>query len=274
MATSLFDAVTPRPDVLSGELNDAAFAASLEEVVAGTGADAYLYGTMLVTLGAAWPAVSEASGPAIGARRSKLQRWFWCASFMGRYENAANFNTEQDVPELSSWLRGTVPPPAVVAEFDFDPARWRQVTVRQRALYRTKMALAMRKSPLDFHEAKPLNKPVIDGQRVDDHHIFPRNHLHGKGLGDAVDSVLNHTLIDRKTNIRISDNAPSVYLEQMAGELRATLQEILASHHLPTETDGPLWEDRFDEFLRWRQERLAEQLVPATSSDGVTAPSP
>jgi hypothetical protein len=35
----------------------------------------------------------------------------------------------------------------------------------------------MRHSPVDFHETKPLNKLIIDGQSVDDHHIFRQKFL-------------------------------------------------------------------------------------------------
>lgn len=41
MAEELFDSVVPRPEVLAGALTDAVFAASLDEVVAGTAPNAY-----------------------------------------------------------------------------------------------------------------------------------------------------------------------------------------------------------------------------------------
>ena len=222
------------------------------------------YYTMLITMAAVWPVVYEQGGPAIGARRSKLQRWFWSTSFSGRYDNAANSNTEQDTQILSVWFRGEGPEPEVVSEFSFDPQRWRGITGRQRALYRTTIALAMRRSPLEFHEAKPLNKAIIDGQAVDDHHIFPQKFLADTGQAGAVDSVLNHTLIDKITNIRIGGNAPAVYLANMKNELGGTLALILRSHLLPDDEEGPLWQGRFEEFLQWRQDRLAEQLTLVT----------
>jgi len=41
MPRQLFDCVEPRQDVLKGALSDAIFAASLDEVVAGTAPDTY-----------------------------------------------------------------------------------------------------------------------------------------------------------------------------------------------------------------------------------------
>jgi hypothetical protein len=88
-----------------------------------------------------------------------------------RYDNAARSNTEQDVQGLTAWLRGEGPDPETISGFAFEPTRGRDVTGRQRALYRTTIALSMRHAPLDFHEAKPLNKPIIDGHVVDDPHL-------------------------------------------------------------------------------------------------------
>ena len=103
------------------------------------------------------------------------------------------------------------------------------------------------------------------GQAVDDHHIFPRKFLSESHQAGPVDSVLNHTLIDKKTNIRIGGNAPSTYLLPMRDELGVQLPMILDSHNLPSGENEALWEDRFADFLDWRQDRLAEQLATVTA---------
>ena len=74
------------------------------------------------------------------------------------------------------------------------------------------------------------------------------------------------SLIDRKTNIRIRDKAPSVYLAEMAAELsEETLETILSSHHLPAVAPSPLFSDDFEGFLVARQAEL-ETLVRAAVS--------
>lgn len=223
------------------------------------------YETMLVGLGTVWQHVESTPGPAVGAKREKVMRWFWCSVFGQRYDNASNSVTEKDVPELVAWLEGGSEPEAV-ARFRFDSTRWSEITRRQRALYRGTIALLMRHSPLDFHEALPLGKPIIEGRDVDDHHIFPRHFLKTIGRESATDSVLNHTLIDKKTNIRIGGRAPSVYLAEMENELGEKLQKILVSHGLPAAADGPLFEDDFDEFLDWRLVHLKRELATVTGA--------
>lgn len=219
------------------------------------------YAPMLPTLAAAWRDVDEANGPAAGARRLKLQRWFWASSFEGEYDNAPNSRAEADIPQLHAWLCGG-PPPRVVAQFEFDPATLVNVTVRQRGLYRATMALLMRRQPLDFFQAVPLTRAVIETNAVDDHHVFPVAYLK-EHAAHWPDTVLNHTLIDQSTNVRIGKKAPSVYLAQMENELGTSLAKILESHGLPLGHDGPLWRDDYDAFLHWRIDHINQELCTA-----------
>lgn len=222
------------------------------------------YAPMLPTLGAAWRDVEGTQGADVGARRLKLHRWFWCASFLGDYDNAPNSRAEADVPALHAWLCGGAPP-TVVGTFTFDSSTWLDVTARQRGLYRSTMALLMRHRPLDFHQAVPLTRTVIESTAVDDHHIFPAGYLKDQGGTNHVDTVLNHTLIDKMTNIRIGKKAPSVYLAEMDAALGATLDVVLRSHGLPADKDGPLWTDDYDGFLEWRLDHLTKELSKVTS---------
>jgi hypothetical protein len=229
------------------------------------------YGTMLVTLGAVWPEVEKAKGPGIGAARSKLKRWFWAATFAQRYENQVNTRSETDTTALIAWLRGDGPEPGVLAE-PFDPQQWRDITPRQTALYKASMAMLMSNAPLDFHKGQPLTPTYVAEAQVDDHHVFPSAYLADIGaspeLRAAANTILNRTLIDKITNIRIGKRAPSDYLTEIGTELGEDhLRAILASHNLPDAVDGALRTDSFEAFLDWRLERLIEILQAKTGWD-------
>ena len=221
------------------------------------------YKTMLVTLAATWPVVIADKGPEVGRRRAKLRRWFWCSAFSGSYDNASNSTAESDVVSLKAWLTGGEAP-AVVRDFSWDPTRWREITSRQRALYQSTMALMMSTLPLDFFDGAPLNRSVIDGRAVDDHHVFPRAWLKAHGLDGMADTVLNHTLLAKVTNILVGGRAPSDYLAEMGDALKDELPHILVSHNLPADQNGPLRCDRYEEFLGWRAAVLAERLSAVT----------
>lgn len=222
------------------------------------------YGPMLPTLGAAWRDVEEAQGPQIGARRLKLQRWFWCAAFAGDYENATNSRAQADVPLLHRWLTGGESP-GVVGDFSFESKTWLDVTVRQRGLYRSTMALLMSRRPRDFHTATPLTAKLIETSGVDDHHIFPTGFLKDNNIGPYADTVLNHTLIDKLTNSIIGKKAPSQYLDEIRTDLgSAATNEVLSSHGLPAGSDEPLMRDNYPGFLQWRLDYVTKELGRVT----------
>ena len=67
--------------------------------------------------------------------------------------------------------------------------------------------------------------------------------------------ALNHTLIDRTTNIRISNRAPSDYMLEIYNERgEPKFNELLQSHLLPVGEESPFWKDNFEGFLRWRED--------------------
>ena len=231
------------------------------------------YRPMLVPLAVAWEQVRDAAGPAAGARRAKLKRWFWCASFAGEYESAAVTLAERDAPVLRDWLVGRDQPPVVEA-FSWDASQWRRVTRPQSGAYKATMALTLATHPRDFHTGAPLTPAVIESSKIDDHHIFPKGYLKDIDRGDAPDSVLNHCLIARDTNGRIGKRAPSVYLTEIREALGDDLDEVLASHRLPTGSPSPLTTDDFDAFLEWRSEQLYDALVEACGQVSAASEAP
>jgi hypothetical protein len=225
------------------------------------------YRTMLIPLAAAWREMADAAGPSQGAMRTKLKRWFWCACFTGEYESSSASLAERDAPVLREWLKGG-DEPSVVAGFAWDPDRWREVTVRQQGAYRATIALTLTRQPKDFHTSGPLTREVLESGNVDDHHVFPRAYLKETGRVPALDSVLNHCLIDRATNTRIAMKAPAVYLQEIRAELGDGLDRVLASQQLPSGPDSPLTVDDFEGFLVWRMDRLAALLAEESGWPG------
>lgn len=231
------------------------------------------YRPMLIPLAGAWRDVVTAAGPEHGARRAKLERWFWCACFTGEYESSSATLAERDTPVLRDWLRGGDEPPVVVA-FEWDPVRWRSVTARQQGLYRASIALMLTDHPRDFHTGATLTREVIEAKKVDDHHIFPRAYLRDIGRTNEVDSVLNHCLIARETNTRIGKRPPSEYLAEIREVLGDDLDRVLVSHRLPTGAQNPLLDDDYDAFLSWRIDVLDDALAEKTGRAGVGREAP
>ena len=111
-----------------------------------------------------------------------------------------------------------------------------------------------------------MTRQLIEARRVDDHHVFPRAYLAEVGLGGGIDSVLNHCLIDRQTNLSIGKKAPSIYLNEIREALGAELDRVLVSQTLPIGADSPLATDDFDGFRSWRIDQLYDALTERTGS--------
>ncbi len=225
------------------------------------------YQTMLPPLAAVLARAGNPRNAEAGAQREMLKRWFWCAVFGQVYESAPNSKSAKDVVEILPWLAGGDLPESV-ASVRFDPRALREVTPRQRAIYRGAICLILGGGAKDFHTQAVITGKLMAEEGIDDHHIFPTAYLERRGVSPARlrDCVLNRTLIDRTTNQMIGDRAPSDYLAEIRNTRGFPFETVLASHGLPTATDSPLVRDDYDAFLALRQERLWQEIRRVTGT--------
>lgn len=225
------------------------------------------YQTMLPPLAAVLARTGMPKTAAAGVQREKIKRWFWCAVFGQVYESAPNSKCARDTIEMLPWLDGG-PPPESVASFRFDPRALRDITPRQRSLYRGAICLMLGGGARDFHTQAVITGKLMSEEGIDDHHIFPAAYLERRGVTPARlrDCVLNRTLIDRTTNQMISDRPPSAYLAEIRGTPGFPFEDVLASHGLPGGPESPLLHDDFEAFLAWRQNRLWQEIQRVTGA--------
>lgn len=226
------------------------------------------YQTMLAPLAAVLARKGALKTPEAGVHREKLKRWFWCAVFGQAYESSPNSQAAKDVTELDAWLSGGAAPESV-ASVRFDPKSLRDVTPRQRAIYRGTICLVLGSGTgaRDFHTQAVITGKLMDQEGIDDHHVFPDDYLakvKGIALSRTRDCVLNRTLIDRTTNQMISNRAPSDYLTEIRNTDGFPFDEVIGSHTLPVGDSSPLLNDDFDAYLDWRQERIWVEIKRVT----------
>jgi len=225
------------------------------------------YQTMLPPLAAVLAKAGNPKTAEAGAQREKLKRWFWCAVFGQVYEGAPNSKSAKDVVEVLPWLAGGDLPESV-ASCRFDPRALRDVTPRQRALYRGTICVILGGNARDFHTQAVITGKLMAEEGIDDHHVFPAAYLEREGISPARlrDCVLNRTLIDRTTNQMISDRAPSDYLVEIRNTSGFPFKNVLDSHGLPSGSDSPLLGDDYEAFLTWRQELLWQGIKRVTGA--------
>jgi hypothetical protein len=226
------------------------------------------YQTMLVPLATTLATTAMPSTPETGVKRERIKRWFWCCVFGQAYESSPNSQAARDVSELGVWLEGGAEP-ATVRELRFDPNALRDITPRQRAVYRGTICLVLGSGTgaRDFHTQAVITAKLIDEEGIDDHHVFPSAYLRDtKAIKSTVarDCVLNRTLIDRTTNQIISARAPSDYLATIQATTGFPFDAVLTSHCLPVGASSPLLADDYDAFLEWRQIRLWKEIQRVT----------
>lgn len=223
------------------------------------------FNTIVVPFGAVLAKHQDQNAAEVGATRQKLCRWYWCSVFSQAYDTAANSLSVKDLTEILRWLGGGAAPDTVT-NFTFDPSVLRETTTRQRALYRGVISLLLRRGPRDFHNGAKITGDLMVEHNIDDHHIFPQAWLGRKDVPTTLrNCVLNRTLIDRKTNIRIQDRAPSEYLEDVWKPLGdEPFFALLESHLLPSEPKSALLTDDFEGFLKWREKAVWEQIKRVT----------
>ncbi|WP_397570419.1 DUF262 domain-containing protein [Schlesneria sp. T3-172] len=231
------------------------------------------YQTMLAPFAAVLAKSGMPKNAEAGAHREKLKRWFWSSVFGQAYESAPNSQSAKDVGELIAWLAGG-PPPESVKSVRFDPKSLRDVTPRQRSIYRGTICLILGSGTgaRDFHTQAVITGNLMSELGIDDHHVFPDDFLAKKGvsLARTRDCVLNRTLIDRTTNQMISNRAPSDYLTDIQKTPGFPFDAVLSSHCLPTGEASPFWTDDYETFLSWRQNRLWQEIKRVT---GITEAS-
>lgn len=226
------------------------------------------YQTMIAPLAAFLAKGGNPKSAEAGAQREKIKRWFWCSVFGQSYESSPNSQSAKDVTEVLAWFANGSEPESV-KDLSFDPKSLRDVTPRQRAIYRGVICLILGSGTgaRDFHTQAVITGKLMNEEGIDDHHVFPANFLEAKkGITIARhrDCILNRTLIDRTTNQMISNRAPSDYMKDIKKTPNFPFDAVLSSHCLPAGDDAPYWSDDFVTFINWRQDRIWQEIQRVT----------
>ncbi len=258
------DAVTERWDAAVGALADGI---EIFRGECGVVSRAFLpYETMLYPLAAAWAWGRKGKGAQFAGNRAKIIRWFWCSVFDQVYENAPNAKAAKDVVELRRWFDGGEPPESV-ATFDLEANQLRETTTRQRALFRGVLVLVLRHGARDFHRAERITPKLLKEENIDIHHIFPKKFLGNRFPARLVNSALNQTLINARTNRTIGGRAPSEYLDLIERDLKGapmSLSDVLRSHLITAEAEAAMRRDDFEGFLAAREQAIGVEIERLT----------
>ncbi|OHV00233.1 DUF262 domain-containing protein [Mycobacterium talmoniae] len=198
----------------------------------------------------------------------RIQQWFWCGVLGELYGGAIESRFARDIEQVPAWAKSlgdkSVPQPKTVEDANFFESRLHSMRTRNSAAYKGVYALLMGQHTRDWMFNQPFDKAAFLALQVDIHHIFPKAWCIKHGIDqERRESIVNKTPLAKKTNIKLSGNAPSAYLkalESAAGIPTSELDEVIAAHLIDVAT---LRADDFDVFFTKRREALSQLIENA-----------
>ena len=222
--------------------------------------------SMFAPLGAI-ASVCDRNGVTAGQQRSMIRCWLWNSIFGRRYEAAANTRAERDVADMVAWFKGGTLP-LVIDQFRFDAEELLEASKASSPVYKGVICMILSNGARDFHDGSVIAASLVATNEVDDHHVFPSSYLEKtKNISNKAqrDCVLNRTLIDRTTNQKISDRAPSDYVSEMKTGVKH-FEGLFESHFLDGKVLEALLADDYDAYLVARSKLIADQITQVTKA--------
>lgn len=198
------------------------------------------------------------------SQKEFLSFWYFNSAFSLRYSSSSNEKIIEDSTILTNIAKGKkIPSPSffnkltkiqVLSEADiysFDK--------KASAVYKGILNLINYHSDglIDWNNDSKLSL----NSDLEDHHIFSRAYLEdllgADGDKDFIDCVANRTLVPKKLNIKISDQKPSEYLNQIR-EQNQNFDRTLENHLVPVELLKGEFDTDFKFFLEYRCNKIFE----------------
>ncbi len=188
-----------------------------------------------------------------------IKCWYWGSVFLERYAGSVESTTYRDAMDLLKRQDDASHVPEAFLTIRQaileNPGFSLRNVARINSVYRGVMNLVAINGARDFQ-----NNDGISFHDLEDHHIFPQAYLRDEcGLkGDAVNTILNKTLITEAANRRISRKSPRQYLKEIIpAEHR---EQILRSHLIGPEAQAAMEQNDYESFLKAREKDILQFL--------------
>ncbi len=211
------------------------------------------------------------------ALKKLIARWFFMVTLTGRYTNSpetvmemdlARLRTANDAADFENTLEDIIQTQLTHDFWTINLPTMGLATSSSSSpsLYAYYAALYILGANGLFSKLK-ISDLLQEGVRssksaLERHHLFPKAYLQRQGITDQRDTnqIANFALVEWSDNIKISDQAPSVYLSEYLNRLSTSEKsEQYFWHALP---EG--WENmEYGAFLKMRREMIAKAIKAA-----------
>lgn len=232
------------------------------------------YDTVVPAIAAANLSAAAPNGPVeMASRKAKIQRWVMQTGFNQRYTEGSDAKKELDFQAALPWFNGESTPDFLTNNPVVWPENMPHIS-NSGARYKALTSMLNASNPKDFVD--PLNSLGLDNQntQAEIHHVFPKAFLRRRGLEPrAAERAFNMTFLSGDSNRLISDDPPSVYLNNLIDswstdvyrgvpreELLNRLEQVMATHFIDSAALAAMWSDNYEAFLIARADTVRAKL--------------
>ncbi len=188
-----------------------------------------------------------------------LEKWYWASVFGERYSGSPENTSLEDFKELISSVNNRDMPELIkkASIYVREGLNLLKVYSSSSAIYKGIINLIVLNGARDF-----LFGDNITFHNLEDHHIFPKAYLQNEfKLEDKelINTILNRTLISRKTNNHIKYKAPGEYLKEI--ESSTDSLEVLEPHFITNECIYHMRNNNYYEFLKCRERAIKYRIL-------------
>lgn len=205
-----------------------------------------------------------------------IKRWFWHTSFSGYFTGWAGHQMIATRDAVKAFAAGDNVKLTVGGAVP-DADTWTRTKFRQGAAFSKAHALLLaQEKPRDLRSRRliDLGRALSWSNDKEYHHFFPQAYLKKQGYNDtAINAVANIIMLTSITNIKISDERPSEYLQEIIdlhGESAA--RELCAASLVPAEAFDAALDNDYNTFLKIRSAHLHQRVLDLIAVPPTTAP--
>lgn len=223
------------------------------------------YTTQLIPLATICTVLKEGNKLYTTNVKNMVKQWYWCGVFGELYGAANETRYANDMTQVTKWILDGGDLPRTITDAFFNPTRLLGLRSRQSAAYKGIMALILKNDARDFISGAAMDFSTYSNEKIDIHHIFPRDYCIGKGFEEAKwNSIVNKTPISARSNREIGGVAPSKYLgklEKKGSVISSDLDSYVETHWINHDL---LRNDKFQDFIIDRAKKLLNAVETAT----------
>ncbi|GAB4548364.1 MAG: hypothetical protein Kow0063_43340 [Anaerolineae bacterium] len=215
--------------------------------------------------------VQSKGQPPTPRQHKLLTQYFWWAALSNRFSSAVESKLFQDRQRIDAILREEQPDyRGEELNLTLDDLRWRWFSTGD-AFSMAIVCLYARFQPRSFATDALVrldNSWLKMANSRNYHHFFPKAWLRKQGFENwQANSVLNITLVDDYLNKRkIRARAPGDYMREFAAQ-NPDITETMATHLIDDLEGFGVWENRYEQFLERRGQRVLEELQKRLNPD-------